>query len=154
MSSEREVVLGELDPSQAASQLTSGREGGTYLRDIQNSVPQFKRVDDYTTFMVEWDLIGDDLVFHFYLTKEYVEDPAYWTVQFPQVLNVIGQEHFGASAPRLQAKYTEEVQSWWMKAQRYGHILDIPVYVAAFFEKLDAGLEQEVAEAKVRQGPA
>jgi hypothetical protein len=39
------------------------------------------------------------------------------------------------------AKYTEELNSWWFKAQGYGDKIDIDGFILKFFEALDQALE-------------
>jgi hypothetical protein len=91
----------------------------------------------------------EDIVFHFYLTERKNLRPMqleqlqrWWLHQFALALDVTAQEHFGCTAPRLQAKYTEEAASWWMKAQGFDHILDVDAFCSAFLRKLDAKLSQ------------
>jgi hypothetical protein len=120
----------------------------------KEGIPSFTKVKDYTTFEAEYALKGRDLVFHFFLPKELTPvegarlPPAtvqYWTVAFAKALDSVARSHFEAQQPRLQAKYTEELHSWWLRAQGYDHLLDVPRFVASFFEKLDATLEHRSA---------
>ena len=73
-------------------------------------------------------------------------------------LERVAPEHFQATQPRLVAKYTEDdgvgnsLDSWWFKAQGYGHVLDLDAYVMKFFEKMDGALDpsfQENSQVKV-----
>jgi hypothetical protein len=114
---------------------TYGTQGSTRLADVTDSIPKFKKVE-YDTFKAEYSLTGNDVVIHFYLPKRKVTE-AYWKKYFAEAMEDIGQEHFQATAPRLVAKYTEELNSWWFKAQRYDHIIDLARFLSQFFEKLE-----------------
>jgi hypothetical protein len=120
------------------------------------SVPAFKDVQDYTTFEAQYTMRGADIVVHFYLPEELRagEDAnsskaaasapvvtQYWTAIFPSVLDPVARRHFGADSPRLQAKYTPEVSSWWLRAQGYSQVQDLEAYLQPFFAALDAGLD-------------
>lgn len=105
------------------------------------AVPSFTAVNDYTTFFAEYDLIDGNVVIHFYPPKDTKVTKEYWMVKFAESLDATAQEHFQATKPRLAAKYTEELGSWWFKAQGFGHIIDIDQYLMRFFEKLDAALD-------------
>lgn len=64
----------------------------------------------------------------------------YWINKFPITLNEVAQSHFDATAPRLQAKYTAEVKSWWLRAQGYDHLIDVDSYARRFLEKMNDAL--------------
>jgi len=115
---------------------TYGTQGSTRLNDVTSSIPKFTKVE-HTTFKAEYSLTGDNVVIHFYLPKRKVTQE-YWKKYFAEALNDIGQEHFQATAPRLVAKYTDELNSWWFKAQGYDHIIDLAKYLDRFFEALEA----------------
>lgn len=134
---ERTVVLGEAEPEKAVGVL--GAEGGTRLSDVAEAIPVFKNVS-FNGFKAEYSLAGDDLVIHFFLPSSRKVTEWYWKDGFAGVLNEVGQEHFQATKPRLVAKYTEEMQSWWLKAQGYGYIIDRDAFVKRFFEKMDEKL--------------
>lgn len=107
-------------------------------------VPEFTQVDEFTTFKAEYGMVGNDLVMHFFATPEIEKSPKgreYWLRLFPTCLDPVAQHHFEATAPRLQAKYTELVNSWWLQAQGYSHLLDVDAYVSDFLTKLDESLE-------------
>ena len=65
----------------------------------------------------------------------------YWLTTFPKILDESAKTFFDAGSPRLQAKYTEELVSWWFKAQGYGNRIDPDAYALRFFDVLDAALE-------------
>ena len=115
--------------------------------NISNAVINFTKVKDYTTFVAEYAMVGEDLVFHFFLTPEMDREPkdgpvaAYWMVKFPKVLDTSAKKYFEAKSPRLVAKYTPEMQSWWMKAQGYSDRIDPDAFAKKFLEQLDGDLE-------------
>src|SRR5262245_61959488 len=112
---ERTVVLSDLGPDDT-KRVLSGETGGTRLADIEDAVPRFiKR--DYAAFRVEYDYRTGDFVIHFFLPKGKKVTERYWKVLFAEALDSVGQEHFQATKPRLVARYTEELHSWWFKAQ-------------------------------------
>jgi hypothetical protein len=146
---ERTVGLIPVDSETAQEKL--GNEGA--ITGIADAVINFTEINDYTTFKAEYAFVGEDLVIHFFLTKEMTQtaknDPksaaaieSYWLTMFPRVLNDVGQEYFKAKAPRLQAKYTEELASWWFKAQGYKARIDPDAFAEGFLEALDQALEQ------------
>ncbi len=64
-----------------------------------------------------------------------------WVEVFPMVLSEVAKEHFKADFPRIMAKYTEELRSWWFKARGYSHSIDIDRFIESFAEKLDRRLD-------------
>jgi hypothetical protein len=68
---------------------------------------------------------------------------SYWLTDFAMALNDVAQKHFNATYPRLQAKYTEELKSWWLRAQGFGHVIDYDALVHRFLELMDARLDQQ-----------
>lgn len=103
-------------------------------------IPNFIKVLDYTTFNAEYAMKDGDLVIHFYPTDV---TKGIWTKEFAWVLDRVAQDHFRATAPRLQAKYTEEVNSWWFRARGYDHVVSLKTFVDRFFELIDQALEAD-----------
>lgn len=130
---ERTVVLSPLDPKDA-TQILTAQSGATRLSDVEGAIPQFKKLE-FPAFKVEFEYSTGDVIVHFFLPKRKVTEH-YWKVLFAEALEEIGQAHFQATRPRLVARYTEELHSWWFKAQNYGHLIDLETYVIRFFEKL------------------
>lgn len=130
---ERTVVLSPL-PEETAKLLAS-KQGATRLSDLADSIPQFKKLE-YDAFKVEYDYSSGDIVVHFFLPKGKKVTEHYWKVLFAEALDEEGQAYFQASKPRLVARYTEELHSWWFKAQSYGHVIDLESFVLRFFAKL------------------
>lgn len=117
---------------------------------------QFMKDTSFTTFSAEYALRGEDIVVHFYLPPEIIggeganhasralQRPSvfhYWTEVFARTLDETARQYFEADAPRLQAAYSAEVYSWWLRARGYGHLLDIPAFVRGFFVAFDAALD-------------
>ena len=140
---ERYVVPEEFDESNIPAQEAKvwGKEGA------MSPEPMFFKQKDYNFFRVEHRMETDrkgqqNLVVHFFHPRSVKPDEAHplrnwWLVTFPKTLDVVARSYFEAEAPRLQAKYTTEVASWWFKAQGYGHLLDPDAFLQAFFEQLD-----------------
>lgn len=117
--------------------------------DVGIKPPEKFEVNDYTTFRVEYLFREDDIVVHFYKTAEMAANPTqkgpsvYWGRTFPEVLSREAQEFFGASRPRLEAAYTEEVDSWYFRARGYVSVsFDPHGYLKKFLEILDQALDK------------
>jgi hypothetical protein len=101
------------------------------------SIPKFKKVE-LRGFNSEYTQKDEDIVIHFYPPKG--KDSDYWLKIFPASLDAIAQKYFEATYPRLQAKYTEEFNSWWFRARGYGHVLAVDEYVLKFLQMLSSAL--------------
>jgi len=97
-------------------------------------------------FRAEYQLIDRNLVFHLFVRPEHVSDvpvqtlERWWLNDFAQHLDTVAQAYFDATAPRLQALYTQEVASWFLKAQGYGDLIDPLAFARGFLERLDGTL--------------
>lgn len=146
--SERTIALADLDQDQAEERLNREPE---VVSGIQDAVINFTDVNDYTTFKAEYAWVDGDLIVHFFLTKEMVQAnkteeggplvKQYWLHTFPLGLDKASKEYFQSDSPRLQAKYTDELASWYFRAQNYGDRLDPDLFVESFLEHLDQVLE-------------
>jgi hypothetical protein len=67
----------------------------------------------------------------------------FWMESFPHVLDATAQSHFSETAPRITAKYTEELYSWWFCARGYSHLIDFDSFVEKFLSALDAAAKQQ-----------
>jgi len=108
-------------------------------------------VTEYAAFRAEYALNDRDLIVHFFLPDTANQKNAqsyrdWWLNVFPSFLDEESQKYFNAGPPRLSAKYTEEVASWWFRAQGYDHLLDPLSYLEKFFEVLNASLVSEEQE--------
>ena len=151
--SERTVGLVDMDRSQASERFAAevGQKGGDAVLSLNDAVINFTPVDDFTTFKGEYAWSDGDLIIHFFLTKEMVRKnktneggpriKRYWLDKFPRVLDIALKEFFQADSPRLTAKYTPELASWYVRAQGYDDRLDLDLFAEKFFEHLDQVLE-------------
>jgi len=156
--SERAVVPEEFDESNIPEQEAKvwGKEG------MMAPEPVFFKQLDYNFFRVEHRMETDrqgvqNLVVHFFLPTTVDPDKAHglrnwWLVDFPKALDVTARTYFEADAPRLVAKYTKEVASWWFKARGYGHLLDPDEFLHAFFVQLDDTLLAQAGPPPVSTG--
>lgn len=116
---------------------------------VAGAVPVFTKVEDYTTFFAEYAIIDNDIVLHFFYSKEIAEmseaeRDSYWLGSFPAVLSPVSEAYFKATRPRIAAKYIPEMTSWWMRCNGFASRLGIDDYVKRFLEKLDESLEAAV----------
>lgn len=101
------------------------------------------KVEEYQNFRVEYALVNEDFVVHFFVTQTQIQTmeeselEQWWLNGFAVGMDRVAQEYFDAGPPRLQAKYTQEVASWWLKAQGYGHLVSPEAYLLGFFAQLD-----------------
>jgi len=143
---ERTVAFGHVDEDKLGETLSRQQEKDNFpLGSIADGIPQFTQVPFYTTFRAEYALQDDNLIVHFFLPPELNGQVGeYWTVRFPRALDLVARRYFSADRPRLTAKYTEELKSWWLRAMSYGHIVDFKGFVTGFFDELDHVLETTV----------
>ncbi len=128
-------------PSSATVELTRNEPA------MALQTPDFKKIESFTTFNAEYAVIGQDLVFHFYLPAEYEDQKQtpkvaqYWMQIFPTALDVTARTFFNANYPRLKAAYTPEMVSWWFRAHGFANVPD-PVRSAYLFaQALDKTLD-------------
>jgi hypothetical protein len=100
---------------------------------------QFTKVESYTTFTAEYAWDGGDVVFHFYRAPEH--SASYWLEKFPTALDPIARDLFQAGPPRLRAAYTDEMDSWWMRANGFSHLVDKDAFISRFLQRLDQTLD-------------
>ena len=147
---ERQVALGGVAENQAAGLLQA--EGAMVEgtgQDVANAVPKFE-TKKYSSFKAEYGIVGDDLVVHFYLpegfditsmgTQQQKLWSDWWGGDFPNVMSRVAQEYFEVEYPRVVAKYTEEVASWWFCARGFASSFDPHRLLETFLEKMDAAL--------------
>jgi hypothetical protein len=136
---ERQVNLGEVPADQARSLLRA--EADTVIADVADAVIQFTKVKDFTSFDAEYTYVNSDLVMHFFLPPEKrlsnQIDRQYWIEYFPKCLDEAARTYFNAEYPRLMAKYTEEMESWWFKANGFEHVVDPDALAVKFLKALD-----------------
>lgn len=117
-------------------------EGGTPLSALEASIPKFTLVGNLSHFKAEYATDGEDITVHYFLPDTCPPNAVkqYWRNVFPETLSKVAMEYFKAEPPRLVASFTPELNSWWMRARGYGHILDIDTYMQSFFIKLNIAL--------------
>ena len=136
-----------------SQQSTTGNEK-TQIEQEGDVLPvqplQFVQVDDYTTFRAEFAITEGDIVFHFFKTAEVEAHPPayqklYWEDIFAQVLDPVARKIFKADEKRLRAQHIDDqelgIDSWWLRALQYGHLLDPDKLAFEFLDALDEGLE-------------
>jgi len=118
--------------------------------DVARGVPNFKQ-QSFGSFKAEYAVIDGDIVIHFFLPAQARVDTReeeqrwmqYWLGRFADVMDRTAREYFEAEHPRLVAKYTEEVASWWFCARGFGsNVLDPDLFVTKFYEVLDARIRE------------
>lgn len=138
--------------------LDAGAIGGFYSKwgnefdGVPGAVPQFTKVEGYTTFLAEYADVNGSFVIHFFPPREaYVTTSSgikvsqdyllWWQRRFPEVLSPTAEEHFKTTYPTLAAQYIPEMQSWWMRAGGFAKRLGASDFVEAFFALLDQRLD-------------
>ncbi len=127
--------------------------GGQIIGNVDGAVIKFTQVKDFTTFLAEYAIQDGDYIVHFFPPKErYVHSNGRhqvsgpflikWQRTFPQILSPCAEEYFGATQPRLQAAYTAEMFSWWLKAAGFAERLGPEAYILRFLARLDARLDE------------
>ena len=106
---------------------------------------RFTKVTEYTTFDAEYAYVDNDIVFHFFLPDDVshlqgVQE--YWKNAFPAALDKVSQEHWDATYPRLQAAFTEELNSWWMRCFGFAQVGNPEARIKKFFDKLDKQIDK------------
>lgn len=153
---ERTAVFGYVDETRLDETMARQQDKDKFaLGSIAKGVPNFIKETGYTTFLAEHVMRDGNLVFHFFYPTDLKLHPdrarVYWERSFAVALDEVAQRVFQATAPRLQAKYTEEMKSWWFRACSYDHIIDVQGFVRQFFDELDTALEQKLAFATEAQ---
>lgn len=144
-------MMGEMPSEIRADDLQAA--AGTVFGGVADAVIKFTEVKGFTTFLAEYAVQDGSYIVHFFPPRErYVssgngkmqvhgEFLVKWQRTFPQVLSPTAERYFGATAPRLQAAYTAEMFSWWLKCSSFAERLDPDGYIMKFFEELDSALD-------------
>lgn len=143
---ERQVVMGEVPEKDAKDALKEEKKEWN-ADSLPNAIPEFKDSNRYS-FKAKWSVIGEDIQIQFYLPKHAKLDDQraaeawqdYWLKKFAATLDASARKYFDADSPRLLAKYTPEMASWWFKAQGFAHMLDPEAYVEGFLDLLNEQL--------------
>lgn len=112
-------------------------------------VLDFKK--DFTpgTFVAEYAFDNNDIVYHFYPPQGGLLTQL-WKQVFPVSLERVAKQVFQADFPRLKASYTEEMSSWWFRANGFVDVGDPDKRSQMFFSELDKDFASEIT--KARQG--
>lgn len=146
---ERQVVLGEI-PEKDAKDTLKGEQKEWSAGSLPGAIPEFKDSNRYS-FRAKWAVIGDDIQVQFFLPKHAKTNTPreaeawqeYWLKRFASKLDTVSRQYFDAESPRLLAKYTPELASWWFKAQGFSHMVDPKKYVDGFLDLLDSTLKSK-----------
>jgi hypothetical protein len=98
---------------------------------------EFTKID-YPTFRAEYAWKDDDLIYHFF-RPENVTDRV-WIAEFPIHLDAAARAFFRAELPRLRAAYSDEMDSWWLRACDYLLGVDPVAFPVRFLDKMDHAL--------------
>jgi hypothetical protein len=148
---ERTVPIGGMSKPAAHTMASTMRNApASNISQVAKAVPDFTEVKK-KSFTAKYTIIGVDLIVQFFLpthAEQHMPTPEgraawmdYWLKRFPPKLDVIARSHFEAEYPRLMVKWTDEVVSWWFKAQGFGSVTDPKQLAETFLEKLEASLQ-------------
>jgi hypothetical protein len=140
----------EIPDQRAKSEVAA--QAGLEFHGINDAVIQFIRVENYTGFSAEYAWVDGDLVVHFFMPPEFATAPKaqalkWWLETFAVCLDSAARRFFSADYPRLVAKYTEELESWWFRARQYGDVLDPTAFALKFLKELDVELDRSSLQA-------
>lgn len=141
--SERTIEFGYLKEGTQVEAIQQQQEHDNNLQlgRIVDAIPKFTK-SRREFFSAEYALKDGAIVIHFFqldITLPW-NTPDYWRRAFAVSLDRVARDYFGAQAPRLRAKFTEELNSWWFQANGYGHIVDLSRFIKGFFEALDVDI--------------
>jgi len=108
----------------------------------------YTKVTDYTTFDAEYALVGSDIVIHLFQPFDKKHPPRFWQDRVATILDRFAQQFWRAQYPRLKAAYTEELDSWWLRACGFADQGDPEARIHKFL----MGLDDEVEKARVPGG--
>lgn len=141
------------DVFQSERAAANGKDAPVLIGGVQDAVLKFKQISTYTTFNVEYALIDENIVIHFFPPFEaYVatqgggkrvadEYLLKWKRHFPAILSPAAMSYFNATLPVISATYVEEMTSWYMRCAGFANRLDPDALVLGFLEKLDKALD-------------
>lgn len=149
-----------IDPKETADVFRKAREQAgsdepALIGGVLDAVVNFTKVEEYTTFLAEYAIVDGNIVVHFFPPREAFELSAHngqprvtaeflrrWKRTFPEVLSPVAEDYFQATQPIVQAKYIEEMTSWWLRAGGFGtSVLDPDAFILRFFSRMDAALD-------------
>lgn len=145
--------LEELDGGIRSDVKDAVAKDGMSAQSVVDAVPEFQKVEDFTTFLAEFGIQQGDIVIHFFLPYEAfsgddehkeVKDGylTYWQHTFPPILSTTAEEYFNDTYPRIFAEWIPELRSWYMRCKGFGKKLDPETYAMKFLEALDGALDK------------
>ncbi len=150
MVADRNVFLENVTPEAAVDKIAGISQQAFSGTALGESAPQFTEFA-CRSFRAQHAVRDQDLVIQFFVPKHAVaaldtpngrvEWMKYWQTRFPEVLSPTAQRVFEADYPRILAKYTEELLSWWFKARGFGLVTDPNALAHHFYEELDKALQ-------------
>jgi len=105
--------------------------------------PLYFKVIYKEEFWAEYAQEGFDLIFHFYNTSL---PKRVWIETFPGVLDPVARSFFSAKYPRLKAAYTEEVDSWWLRANGCAAVPYPSGRAEKFIDEIDQTLSTTISK--------
>jgi hypothetical protein len=150
-SEERTVVIRDhMKDDEAKDGMRGAIDSTKAFLNIPDCVPKFVQWQG-RAMDAEFTIQGSDIIFHFFHkdmpgdkpVREAVIRPESMTVPkwqeaFPTLLDESARNYFRAEYPRLMARFTGELQSWWLKAQGFGLALAPAALAEGYLELLDS----------------
>jgi hypothetical protein len=106
----------------------------------------FKEVSGFAMFKAEYTFSNNDIVFHFFIPTDNAlitrDAVYYWMRKFPTVLDEVARGYWDVTYPRLKAAFTEEVNSWWLRAFGFVDVGNPEVRVIEFLAQLNAAISK------------
>ena len=132
----------QLTPTEAKSTLeTEGDLNLPVLNFIKDTTP--------ASFIAEHAVEETDIIYHFFPPQHGILTTL-WKQTFPECLEKVAVDFFGAGTPRLRAAYTEEVNSWWLRAYGFASIGDPALRSKKLYELLDQAFSKEIERVAAR----
>ena len=150
------MTTARIDPSETRAVFEAERQrAGGHAAPSEigiNSIVEFTKVEDYTTFLAEFAFVDRDIVLHFFPPREayvvageklrVVDSYLLWFQRrFPEVLSPVAEEYFQATKPVVVAQYVPEMTSWWMRCGGFAARLEPEAFIRKFFALLDQRID-------------
>ena len=105
---------------------------------IGSGVPAFERWES-ERYRAEYFFRDGDLIVHFYPPDQ--GPRAGFRHRIGDALEATAPGYFKAGRPRLEAAYTPELESYWLRASGAGHGADPDALACRYFRELDRALD-------------
>lgn len=147
---ERQIYLGDVSDGAARKVFSTEFGRGPTAQQVSEAVPQLE-TKTFDFFVAKYGVVADNLIVQFFLppaAEKLSERPpreqqawhTWWATTFPDVLSTVAQTHFRADYPRIMAKYTEEMVSWWFCARGFAHAFSPLIFLEEFLAKMNQAL--------------